>query len=135
VIRRVFLVLAAAAMLAGCLTSGSDAPPRPAFTPVPDQELFATIAALPGVEESDIGWPSHAYLGSITLSSDADAQLVLDTIYATLWQGRAGADITLEAQQNGTVVRLDAFEGGTSSRERLTERYGEQPGDGAPPTD
>ncbi|MCD9199892.1 hypothetical protein [Aeromicrobium wangtongii] len=137
--RAVVLLLGAVLTLGGCQTDGSDGQKRADYTPVPDETLFSAIRALPGVERADLSyndtWPAHSYLATITLSPNADAQLVLDTVYAKLWQGRLGADITLEAQQGGQVVRLDAFGGQPSSRAALKKRYGPQPGDGTPPGD
>lgn len=140
--RRLPLLLIGLMLLASACSSGgsggSDGPTKPAYTPVPDEQIFAAIQGLPGVEQADVSYndtfPAHSYLATITLSADADAQTVLDTIYAKLWQGRKGADITLEAQQNRAVVRLDAFGGRPTSRAELTKRYGPQPGDGTPPT-
>lgn len=133
------LVIGLLLVASACSPGGSDRPARSTYTPVPDDEIFASIRALPGVERADLSFndtfPAQSYLASITLSTDADAQSVLDTVYAKLWQGREGADITLEAQQAGRVVRLDALDGGPTSRSRLTERYGPQPGDGTPPGD
>jgi hypothetical protein len=137
--RRLPLLMIGLVLLASaCSSGGSDGAASPDYTPVPDDEIFATIQGLPGVERADVSYndtfPAHSYLATITVSAGADAQSVLDTIYAKLWQGRKGADITLEAQQNGAVVRLDAFGGRPTSRAELTRRYGEQPGDGSPPT-
>ena len=132
-------VLAALVLVGACSTGGSDAPETPRYTPVPDETIFSSIRAIPGVERADLSFngtaPSHSYLARITVADGADAQTVLDTIYAKLWQGRRGADITLEAQQAGAVVRLDAFEGGPVTRRLLQKRYGPQPGDGTPPDD
>jgi hypothetical protein len=134
---RLPLIVVAVMLLAGaCSSSGSDAPETPRYTPVSDETIFASIRAIPGVERADLSFngtaPSHSYLARITVASDVDAQSVLDAVYAQLWQGRRGADITLEAQQGGAVVRLDAFEGGPVTRRLLEERYGPQPGDGTP---
>lgn len=133
------VVLTALVLVGACSTSGSDAPETPRYTPVPDETIFSSIRAIPGVERADLSFngtaPSHSYLARITVADGADAQTVLDTIYAKLWQGRRGADITLEAQQAGAVVRLDAFGGGPVTRRLLQKRFGPQPGDGTPPDD
>ncbi|MCD9199893.1 RNA-binding protein [Aeromicrobium wangtongii] len=137
--RLLLVVVAVTWLISGCGAGASDGPERPDYTPVPDHKLISQVAALPGVERADLSyndaWPEHSYIATITLSSDADAQLVLDTIYAKLWQGRPGAGILVEAQQNGSVVRLDAFGGKPTTRIALEKRYGPQPGSGTPPTD
>lgn len=136
---RPHLLLAALVLLVGaCSSAGSDGPATPDYTPVPDDELFSQVAALPGVERAELSYndafPDNAYGGRVTLSPDADAQQTLDTIYAILRQGRKDVDMIIQAQQGGKAVRLEAINGPTT-RIALEKRYGPQPGDGTPPGD
>ncbi len=126
-------------LLAGaCSSGGSDAPDKPSYSPIPDEQLFSQITRLPGVESADISYndafPDNAYVGRVTLAPDADAQRTLDTILAILRQGRPDVDMNIQAQQDGRAVSLDAIDGPTT-RGNLEKRYGPQPGDGTPPGD
>lgn len=126
-------------LISSCSSGGSDDGPLKAdYTPIPDEELYSAIADMPGVERSDVSlndtFPDYAYVGEVDISTDADAQQVLDTIYATLRQGRFRAAINITGYQSGRDVRLTALERSGSPAE-LEERYGPQPGDGTPPAD
>lgn len=126
-------------LVGGCMSAGSGGgQPRPDYTPTPDDELFARVAALPGVERADLSFNDNfsefTYLGEVDISPDADAQTVLDTVYATLRQGRFDADMNITGYQSGRPVRLAALEDAGIASE-LEQRYGPQPGDGTPPGD
>lgn len=127
-------------LLTGACVSGSSDGGRekPDYTPVPDDELFSRVAAVPGVERADVSYndtfPDRAYVGEVDIAADTDAQLVLDTIYAVLRQGRVDAAINVTGYQAGTDVRLAALDRSGSPAE-LEKRYGPQPGDGTPPND
>ncbi len=138
---RLVVLLVAVLLLAGaCSTAGSggsDEPtPTPDYSPIADDKLYSRIAALPGVEKAEISlndtFPDYAYVGEVDISADADAQTVLDTIYATLRQGRYRAAINITGYQSGRDVRLEALDRSGGPTE-LEKRYGPQPGDGTPP--
>ncbi|MCD9199891.1 hypothetical protein [Aeromicrobium wangtongii] len=122
--------------LAGCRAGESDGPKKAEYTPVPDDTLFSQVAALPGVKRADVSfndtWPEHTYLGEVDISPDADAQQVLDTVYAVLRQGRFDAGINVVGYQANREVRLEALPRSGGPAE-LEKRYGPQPGSGTPP--
>lgn len=102
--------------LAAC--GGSDEPKGPGYTPIPDKQLFAQIAAIPGVTTVSLSYRdefgnSNDYVGEIRVDPAADAAVVLDHAFAILRQGRWRASMSLFAVQN--------------------ERYDPQPGNGLPP--
>ncbi len=126
-------------LVGGCMSAGSEGgQTRPDYTPVPDDELFARVSGLPGVDRADLSFNDNfsefTYLGEVDISPEADAQTVLDTIYATLRQGRFDADMNIIGYQSGRPVRLAALKNAGVASE-LEERYGPQPGDGTPPGD
>jgi hypothetical protein len=136
--RRLPVLLMGLLLLAGACMSGSadGGRAKPDYTPVPDDELFSRVAAVPGVEKADLSfngtWPEHSYLGEVDISPGADGQVVLDTIYAILRQGRFDAAMNIQGYQAGAAIRLEALQrAGTPSA--LTKRYGPQPGSGTPP--
>lgn len=136
--RLVLVVVGILLMTGACMSSDSGGGrAKPDYTPVPDDELFSRIAALPGVEKADLSfndtWPEHSYLGEIDLSPDADGQQVLDTVYAMLRQGRFDAAINVVGYQANREVRLEALRRSGIPSE-LIKRYGPQPGDGTPPS-
>lgn len=136
---RAAVALCLVLLAAACTSGGSDGGrPAPDYTPVPDDQLYSKVAALPGVEKADLSFtdavPDYAYVGEIDIAPDADAQLVLDTIYAILRQGRFDAAINIVGYQSNRAVKLDALPD-AGGPDELRKRYGPQPGDGTPPGD
>jgi len=137
--RRLVLFTIILIVLAGC--SGSESgKEKPSYTPVPDQDLFAQIDQLPGLASSDItfndSFPEYGYVGRVVIDPQADAQKTLDTLYAILRQGRPDAGIGISGSQGDGGVEFELLPGsGVGTPDQLEERYGPQPGDGAPPAD
>lgn len=137
---RTMMVALLGMVLAACgPSSGGDGTDDAGYTPVPDDELFSEVAATQGVV--DLGnldfyenWPDAGYGGEVRLAPNADAQEVLDRIYAILRQGRPRVTISVSAIQDGRVVRFSRLDG-AGTLPNLEERYGPQPGDGTPPGD
>ncbi|EFQ82180.1 hypothetical protein HMPREF0063_12704 [Aeromicrobium marinum DSM 15272] len=129
-----FMIVAALLAAGGCTPGRDD--PTPAYTPIPDEQLYAQILAVPGIQSVDIAYVDtleNLYAGKVAIAPDADAQEVLDRAHAILRQGRADADINLVGVQDGRQVRFEDLDVGT--RAELEQRYGPQPGDGTPPGD
>lgn len=133
------MALVGALLLVGC---GRAEPADPGYRPVPDEELFSRIAALPEVTEVDIDFVDtvtngRTYIGDIQVTPEAEPLAVLDRAIAILRQGRYGASMGLSVLRPGPTGRLrvtHGFELGISPSEPdLTERYGPQPGTGEPP--
>lgn len=96
---------------------------------VPDDVLFAQVAELPGVEDSDLSWNRNfgyapQYVGTVTVAKDADAMCVLDQTMAILYQGRpdTGQD-QVEIVQGDTTLTAANLVGD----DPLSERYGHVP--------
>ncbi|MET1038486.1 MAG: hypothetical protein ABW075_09440, partial [Aeromicrobium sp.] len=125
---RLPLLLAGILLLAGaCSSGGSDGGrQKPDYTPVPDDELYAQIAAIPGVEKVDIAytgtWPESKYGGEIFIEPTADAQQILDTAYAVLRQGRFDVGISVFGVQDRTTVKFEGLGGRSGIPSELTER-------------
>lgn len=136
----------ALALLAGGCTEDS---PRPkestiaAYTPRPDDTLFAQVRDLPGVKDATISFRDNLtdgalYSGSLVTDGRENPYAVLDAAVAVLRQGRPGADILLTVDvptAGGVPVQYTS----TKLLDRtlpdpLTARYGPQPGSGEPPT-
>ena len=137
--RRFPTLLLAVLLLSSCSIGGSGrGETEDRYTPVPDQQLYSKVAALPGVEKADLSFtdavPDYAHVGEIDIAPDADAQLVLDTIYAILRQGRFDAAINVVGYQSNRAVKLEALPD-AGGPDELRKRYGPQPGDGTPPGD
>ncbi|MCD9199890.1 hypothetical protein [Aeromicrobium wangtongii] len=137
---RLPLLLLGVLLLAACSSGGSDSDgSAPSYRPVPDDELYARIAQLPGVEAVDIRyddtWPESKYRGEITIESGADPQAVLDATYAVLRQGRPDVAISVRGVQDRTSISFDLLDGRSGIPANLEKRYGPQPGDGTPPGD
>ncbi|MET0929416.1 MAG: hypothetical protein ABWX74_07850 [Aeromicrobium sp.] len=138
--RRLSVLLLGVLLAGACSFGGSDDGPKKAdYTPIPDAELYASIAALPGVEKVDVAyngtWPESKYGGEITIASGVDAQQVLDQAYAVLRQGRFDVGISVFGLQDNTSIKFDGLDGRSGIPSELTQRYGPQPGDGTPPVD
>lgn len=136
---RIFSLVAVFALcvaLASC--GGSEAPNRPKYTPITDEELFAQIATIPEVSEVDIDYQDtfengKGYVGEITVDAVADVPAVLDHAVAILRQGRWQVDISVVAVQDRRQVSTDVLGLESPIEPYLTERYGLQPGNGLPP--
>ncbi len=133
----VVVVLMMVAALGACDGGGED-PPPPGYTPIPDKDLFAQVAALPGVTKSDISYSESVgtpndYIGRVEVESAVDALAILDQVLAILRQGEPGAAITVVAVQDGVQISPRELGLLSTTDEDLTERYGPQPGDGKPP--
>lgn len=125
-------------LTAACSSSGSDPEPTSSdYTPVPDADLFARIADIPGVEKVDIRYvgtfPESKYGGEITIATGTDAQDVLDAAYAILRQGRRDVGISVFGIQDRTSITFDRLGGRSGIPSELKKRYGPQPGTGTPP--
>jgi hypothetical protein len=134
--RAIFLTLVLG-VLSGCFLS-SPPTPRATYRPVPDRQLYARIAKLPGVVGVHLNWKNgfenpNSYGGEIRSARGADKIEILDRALAILRQGRPGASFGgLE------VVPPDDFVLGPGHLGLLgpadyTARYGPQPGTGVPP--
>lgn len=132
------MIVIALMATAGCSSSPPSDDDSPAYTPVPDPDLFAQVDQLAGVTGSAITFndtfPENGYFGEVEIAPDADPQQVLDTVYAVLRQGAPDASIMVEGIQGNRVNTFDRLPGsGVGTPVNLAERYGPQPGDGAPP--
>ena len=136
---RIFSLVSVFAMcvaLASC--GGSEAPDRPDYTPIPDKQLFAQIAEIPGVrgvaiKHLDTFDNPNDYVGDIEVNLSADAAAILDQALAILRQGRWRAGMGISAVQDTRVVSTDVLGIKSPTDEFLAERYGPQPGNGLPP--
>lgn len=138
----VALVPGAGAGLVGCASDDGSEDPQvqrseAGYTPVPDQELFAEVAALPGVTSADVRWTdsfgnSNVYAGTVRVTRSADPEAVLDRVHAILRQGRPGATLGVTVRQPG-APDTTAAQLGLYTAADVEERYGPQPGDGRPP--
>ena len=122
--------------LAGC--GGSDEPKGPGYTPIPDKELFAQIAAIPGVTKVEIEYVDtfenpNDYIGAVDVRTDADPVGALDQALAILRQGRWQASMQVVVLQGGRQTSTSSLGLNAPTDRRLTERYGPQPGNGMPP--
>ena len=136
-ISRIAALVVFCAVIAGC--GGSEAPDGPDYAPIPDKQLFAQIAAIPGVTTVDLSYRdefgnSNDYVGEIGVDPSADAAMVLDHGLAILRQGRWRASMSVFVVQNARRISTNVLEMNAPTDRRLTERYGPQPGNGLPPT-
>jgi hypothetical protein len=134
------LLLGLLLLVTACSSGSSDGGGKKAdYTPIPDDELYAAIGEIPGVQAVDIRYndtfPEKKYGGEITIESGVDAQDVLDAAYAVLRQGRFDVGISVFGLQDKTSISFDRLGGRSGIPSRLEERYGPQPGDGTPPDD
>ena len=114
------------------------------YQPVPDEQLFAAVRALPDVTGARISHRDNAtdgslYSGTLVTDGSTNPFATLDAAVAILRQGRQGAQITLAVapdrargipRQYTSTEFLDR-----SAADPLTERYGPQPGPGTPPSE
>lgn len=119
---------------AGCI--GSTAEPV-GYTPVPDEQLFADVADLPGVRRVDLEYensfmhPSE-YSGDVTIGRGVDPVDTLDAVSAILWQGRPDPLIIVTVHRP-RGVQIDNGSINLLGSTYLEERYGPQPGTGEVP--
>ena len=135
-IARIAVLVTFCVALAGC--GGSDEPKGPGYAPIPDKQLFAQIAAIPGVTTVGLSYRdefgnSNDYVGEIGVDPAANAATVLDHAIAILRQGRWRASMSLFAMQNERRISTNVLDMNAPTDRRLTERYGPQPGNGLPP--
>lgn len=135
ILRIVALVVFCTA-LAGC--GGSEASNGLGYTPIPDKQLFAKIAAIPGVATVELSYRdevgnSNDYVGEIGVDPAADAAAVLDHALAILRQGRWRASMSVFVVQNERRISTSVLDAKGATELYLTERYGPQPGNGMPP--
>lgn len=124
--------------LAGACSGGSERETGPDYEPVPDRELFAQVAQLPGVTRVDISFQDtftsgRGYVGTVEVDADAEPSAVLDQAMAVLRQGRWRASITLDVRQGTRSTTFVDLGMASGTEPDLVERYGPQPGDGSPP--
>ena len=134
---RTLAVVVALVALAGACSGGSEKTTGPDYEPVPDRELFAQVARIPGVVEVDLEFQDtftsgRGYVGTVSAGPDVDPSVVLDQTLAVLRQGRYRAGINVEVRQGGRATTLVDL-GVTPTERGLVKRYGPQPGDGSPP--
>jgi hypothetical protein len=128
---------------AGCSPSEGtlDGPePTVSYTPVPDDELFADVAELPGVSQVDLEFDDsstggYGYVGDLRLEPGGDPVQALDRVIAILRQGRPEAAMTIEVRQPDRTTTTVDLPMRSATEPYLTDRYGPQPGDGSPPPD
>ena len=126
------------ALLTGCRSGGGD--DEPAYEPVPDEDLYAAIAALDGVRKVEIRYVegfarTNNYGGELTVDDPSRAMELLDRAVAILWQGRPGALADLLVLGPDRQLLHYTSDLGLRTRADYEERYGPQPGTGEPPAD
>lgn len=129
-------VAVAVALMTGCLPGGED--DGGGYEPVPDDELYAEIAALDGVQEVDIRFVegfgrTNNYGGELTVADPDRALELLDRAIAILWQGREGALADLLVLGPDRQLLHYPSDLGLRKPADYEERYGPQPGTGEPP--
>jgi hypothetical protein len=132
------VVLLAACLLGGCGGAGGG-DDDPDYTPKSAEAMYAEIGDLDGVTRVDVTEYESAgvgtgprYNGQVRIDGTADPALVLDQVFAILWQGMPEPQMNVRVRQGDTFYGIDSVGLDTTS---LSERYGEQPGTGVPPTD
>lgn len=124
------------AALSGC--TGSTAEPV-GYTPVPDEQLFEQVGALPGVRAVDLEYQDtfahpREYSGDVTVGRGVDPVEALDAVSAILWQGRPGPTVIVTVRGPRGVL-LDSTSVDLIGGSDFEERYGPQPGTGKVPED
>lgn len=141
--RRTSTVLATALLLAAvaaCDSSRVDGVPE---GPVSDAELFAQIAEIDHVIDSDdvhyiVNFTDgDSYGGTIVVEDDADLFCVFDQVAAILWMGRE-TDLSLWVKRSGDsseiTTKRDVGPQNWWGESALAERYGPRPEPGSDPT-
>jgi len=131
---RTLLTAVLATLLAAC--GGA---PKPAYTEVPEQDLYAAIGRIPGVTKVNLtsydGAPQGTgYNGQIVIDRSADPVAVLAHVLAILWQGMPDANYdSVRVLKDTSPTR--ASDVGLIRHADFEARYGPQPGSGVPPKD
>lgn len=121
------------------LTMGCGGVEKSGYEPVPDGDLFAQVAQVPGVTQVHLtgydGEPQGTgYNGQIVIDGSADPVAVLDRVLAILWQGMPDANYdSVRVLKDTSPTR--ASDVGLTRHAEFEERYGPQPGTGVPPSD
>lgn len=154
VLLRTLPLLIAVGMLSACVLGSGGQVARPSVTasyqPLPDEQLYAAIGALPGVHKvqltfSDTFENGRAYRGSVFVTDPAmqpaAAQALLDRVNAILWQGKPETTLAVEIRAEASPATkllatpddlgLRPSTGSWNQAER--DRYGPRPGTGTPP--
>lgn len=121
------------------MTTVPDIPMTSKFT---DEQLFAQVAALEGVDSADIAYRNefgndNIYVGTIIVSQRDQALRLLDHTVAILRQGRRNASIIIVVNvKSATGEAFGMYDLlGSDVHSNLDKRYGPQPGNGMPPAD
>ena len=123
---------------------GGTASPSTTYRPVPDNQLFAAVRALPDVTDARISHRDNAtdgslYSGTLVTDGSTNPYTTLDAAVAILRQGRQGAQVVLTVAPDKArgiprqFVSTEILD--RSAPDPLTARYGPQPGPGTPPSD
>lgn len=148
----VLLVAVCSLSLAGCVRadSPSDSAPsagsaQPSYAPLPDDQLFAAIRALPSVTSSEVSFTDNIthgiqYRGTIYVDGSVDPVRVLDQANAILWQGRPARlaiEVVSGTRTSGSLAVTQRSLGldliGSQAEAAYEKRYGPRPGTGQPP--
>ena len=119
------------------LLVGSQDSDAPSYTPVPDDELYADISALPGIAAVQLVYDeAGGYTGTVLVGPGRELCPVLDRVFAILRQGRPDApiDVTVAKEADGSTsgrsLRMEEVDPAVAADP--VQRYGAQPGTGAP---
>jgi len=137
-VRAASIVLVVVALL---LTAcGHDQPESagPSYTPVPDDELFARVAALPGVAAQHLEYLDsfanpNSYTGTVDAKKGVDPRKLLDAVLALLRTGHPNAALAVTVNSDSLGYQIGPDFLGLFLKEDFDRRYGPQPGDGTPP--
>ncbi|RLV56175.1 hypothetical protein D9V41_06970 [Aeromicrobium phragmitis] len=139
-LRHAVLVLVLSIVMTGCAQDPEPTPePTVSYTPIADEQLYADITRLPGVQSVDLDYvdsvtAGRGYIGSIVIDDGADAAQILDHAIAILRQGQPDATMTIHALRGDErITPRTALDLTQTDLRELENRYGPQPGDGQPP--
>ena len=136
--RAASLVFVVVALLLTACGPDQPEPAGPSYTPVPDDELFAQVADLPGVAGQHLEYLNsfanpNGYSGTVDAKKGVDPRKLLDAVLALLRTGHpdAALAVTVSSRSLGYQIGPDYL--GLFLKEDVDRRYGPQPGDGKPP--